>query len=349
MEEPSGDSALAAPAFGYIDFGVSRGLSREELMKAAGLRDELRADPDSRCSPFSYVILWKELVTRLPDVVVPVELVRSMPIEALGVTAQVLLRADDLAHAGALTSRFLQLSDTAMSMTWHERDDLVGYAIGHRPEVLAMRFPIELMLGIGFRLISAASAGTIQASEVTFSHAAGYPVAAYEQLFGAPVRFEQPLSAVWFPKAALATPFPNRDPIARRYLEAHAQHLLAAIPAAPAVPPLVTDVRDAILDELASSGADLARVAKRLAMSTRTLQRRLEEIDTSYQTLVDDVRASAARAMLRDRSRSIVDVAFELGYADLKGFYRAFKRWTGSTPAEWRTSGDHADGNRERR
>ena len=71
----------------------------------------------------------------------------------------------------------------------------------------------------------------------------------------------------------------------------------------------------------------------------RDLERRLEEAQTSYQDLVDDVRSSASRTMLRDRSRPIVDVAFELGYADLKGFYRAFKRWTGATPAEWRARG----------
>jgi AraC-like DNA-binding protein len=73
-------------------------------------------------------------------------------------------------------------------------------------------------------------------------------------------------------------------------------------------------------------------------MSTRTVQRRLEEHGTSYQDLVDDVRAAMARALLRDRARSIIDVAFELGYADLKGFYRAFRRWTGTTPAEFRVS-----------
>jgi len=340
MEEPSGDSALAAPAFGYVDVGVAHGLPREELMKAAGLRDELRADPDARCSPFAYVVLWKELITRLPNVVVPVELVRAMKTESLGVTAQVVLRADDVQHAGALIERFLKLTDTAMTMTWHERGDVAGWSIGHRPEVVAMRFPIELMIGVGFRLMSLAAGNAIPITEVTFAHAAGYPVAAYEELFGVPVRFGQAESALWFPKTALSTPFAGRDPVARYYLEARAMQLLEAIPASAApVPPIISDVRGAILQELASSGAELRRVPKRLALPTRSLQRRLEEVNTSYQELVDDVRASAARTMLRDRSRSIVDVAFELGYADLKGFYRAFKRWTGQTPAEWRATG----------
>jgi AraC-like DNA-binding protein len=129
-------------------------------------------------------------------------------------------------------------------------------------------------------------------------------------------------------------PLASSDPIARRYFEAYAQRLLEALEAAP--PPLVATIRVAIAVELATSGGELARVAKRVAMSTRTLQRRLEEAGTSYQDIVDGVRAGMARALLREKSRSIVDVAFELGYADLKSFYRAFRRWTDTTPADWR-------------
>jgi AraC-like DNA-binding protein len=112
--------------------------------------------------------------------------------------------------------------------------------------------------------------------------------------------------------------------------------MLSALPSPQ--PAVVAQIREAIVVELATSGADLARVAKRVAMSMRTVQRRLEEHQTSYQDVVDEVRAAMARTLLRDRARSIIDVAFELGYADLKGFYRAFRRWTGTTPAEWRIS-----------
>lgn len=336
MDDLASDTALAGPAFSYVDFGVAHGLSRAELLAAARLDEGLRADPDARCSPLSYVVLWKELISRLPEVVVPVELVRAIPATALGVTGQVVMRADDLAHATQLIERYLRLTDTAMTMTRPERGDLVGFAIAHRPEVMAMRYPIELMLGVGHRLLALAARSAVPVVEVAFAHRAGYPVAAYEALFGAPVKFEQPQTAIWIPKSAMTTPFPDRDPVARHYLEAHATQLLAAVPVVPAEPPIVAQVRAAILEELPASGAELARVAKRLAMSTRTLQRRLDEVGTGYQDLVDAVRASVACALLREPARSIFDVAFELGYADLKGFYRAFRRWTGATPAEWR-------------
>jgi len=332
-EHPA-DTALAGAAFAYVDFGVAHGLSRDKLLAAARLSDAMRGDPDARISTFSYVVLWKELVTALPDVVVPVELVRALDTEALGITAQVVLRADDLTHATHLIERFSRLTDTAMTFSRPERGDLIGFSIAHRPEVMAMRFPIELMLGMGFRLIGLASQGASPVTEVTFAHTPGYPVAAYEALFGVPVRFGAPESALWIPRAAITTPFAGRDPIARHYLEAHAEQMLAALP--PDAPPIVAQVREAILGELATSGAELSRVAKRVAMSTRTVQRRLEEAGTSYQDLVDSVRSTIACSLLRNRARSIVDVAFELGYADLKGFYRAFRRWTDTTPAEWR-------------
>ena len=199
-----------------------------------------------------------------------------------------------------------------------------------------MRFPIEVMLGTGYRMMCHAVGEPVALREVTFAHAAGYPVRAYEELFGAPVRFGATESALWLDRALVSRPLARRDPMTRRYLEAHAEQMLAH-PQVPQ-PPVVVQIREAVLIELATSGGELARVAKRVAMSTRTVQRRLEEAGTSYQDLVDDVRAAMARTLLRDRTRSIIDVAFELGYADLKGFYRAFRRWTGTTPAEWRAS-----------
>lgn len=328
------DSSLAGPAFAYVELGVAHGLPRDRLMAAAGLTEAMRRDPDARLSNIGYVLLWRELITGLPGVAIPVEAVRAMDASALGILGQVTLRADDVGHAAEIADRFMRLADTAVRRTRIERGDVVGFAIAHRPEVEAMRFPIEVMLGLGFRVIQHAARGEIALREVTFAHRAGYPVEAYEALFGAPVRFEAEHSALWLPREALAIPLPDRDPLIRRYLEAHAETLLAELPAA--APPFVAQVREAIAVELATSGAELARVARRLAASPRTVQRRLEEAGTSYQELVEDVRSTLARALLRDRSRSIIDVAFELGYADLKGFYRAFRRWTQTTPADWR-------------
>jgi AraC-like DNA-binding protein len=71
-------------------------------------------------------------------------------------------------------------------------------------------------------------------------------------------------------------------------------------------------------------------------MSSRTLQRRLADEGVAFAALVDEVRRELALELVRDRARPLGEVAFLLGYAELSPFLRAFRRWTGKTPAAWR-------------
>jgi AraC-like DNA-binding protein len=79
-------------------------------------------------------------------------------------------------------------------------------------------------------------------------------------------------------------------------------------------------------------------VAKQLAVSPRTLQRRLERAGTTFGALCDDARRAAALAQLRDPRVPIKEAAFRLGFSEPSTFYRAFRRWTGDTPANYRAS-----------
>jgi AraC-like DNA-binding protein len=85
-------------------------------------------------------------------------------------------------------------------------------------------------------------------------------------------------------------------------------------------------------------GTDVAAVARALHMSARTLQRRLEDEGTRFTEVLDRARLDVARRLLADPKQSLLDVAFRLGFADLATFSRAFKRWTGTPPGQWRRS-----------
>ena len=82
----------------------------------------------------------------------------------------------------------------------------------------------------------------------------------------------------------------------------------------------------------------LARVAATLFVSERTLKRRLQEEDASFQQLVDQVRLERAQDLLRSTTMNLSQIADALGYADAANFTRAFKRWTGSSPSHYRIS-----------
>ena len=85
-----------------------------------------------------------------------------------------------------------------------------------------------------------------------------------------------------------------------------------------------------------SGVATIDRVAERMATSVRTLQRRLRAAGLTYSDLVQEARRAAAQRMLAERRTGIGDVARALGYSDPAHFTRAFQRWTGSTPRDFR-------------
>jgi AraC-like DNA-binding protein len=97
-----------------------------------------------------------------------------------------------------------------------------------------------------------------------------------------------------------------------------------------------TGVRSLLAKTLASGESEAATLARRLAVSVRTLNRRLATEGQTLKTLRDDVRRELALAWLRDPGREIADVAFLLGFSESSAFHRWFRRVVGVTPGEFR-------------
>jgi AraC-like DNA-binding protein len=99
---------------------------------------------------------------------------------------------------------------------------------------------------------------------------------------------------------------------------------------------VVSRAKAVFIEQLASGEPSGADIARRLHMSRRTLQRKLAEAETSYQQLVDDTRREIALRYIDDRKMSVTDITFLLGFSGQSAFARAFKRWTGFSPTDYR-------------
>ena len=99
---------------------------------------------------------------------------------------------------------------------------------------------------------------------------------------------------------------------------------------------VVKAIRDAIMKRIAQGPPHIEEIAASCPLKTRTLQRRLAEVGTTYRRIVDEVRFEAARRLLKDPSLSLAKVASALGYSDPANFTRAFVRWSGMTPRVYR-------------
>jgi len=107
-------------------------------------------------------------------------------------------------------------------------------------------------------------------------------------------------------------------------------------PASSASDPLVRRLRAAIPEVLCRGDASLAGIARRMGTSSRTLQRRLQESGVSYTDVVDVVRADLGRRHVLERQLSYAQIASLLGFSQPSAFFRAFRRWTGTTPSVFR-------------
>ena len=151
--------------------------------------------------------------------------------------------------------------------------------------------------------------------------------------FGCEVRFGAAFDRMVLDERALGLPFVTHDASA---LEAMVPGLEAALVDRQAGRSFGDDVRVAIAHHLGGDRPTVARVARRLHVSARTLQRRLEEEHTSYQEQLTDVRRRTARRLLTHTSLDPVEVAFVLGFEEPNSFIRAFREWEGTTPGRWR-------------
>jgi AraC-like DNA-binding protein len=149
---------------------------------------------------------------------------------------------------------------------------------------------------------------------------------------GCPIDFDSRISTIALDSSILAQSVVNPDPVVEaamlRYIEDVNSRFVGD--------GTTGRVRQAILGALQAGEPTLDTVAQKVGTSPRTLQRRLRDEATSFQQVLDEVRREAALTHMRSRRATIDEVAFMLGFEKPSSFHRAFKRWTGLTPGEFR-------------
>ena len=175
----------------------------------------------------------------------------------------------------------------------------------------------------------------LTAREVRFSHAAPSDTRRHEELFRCPVLFERATTELIFSATDLTLPLRTANAGVNRILD---RYMTQALERLPNNESFVERVRVAVARTLRSAAPTLERTARELHASPRTVQRKLGEHGTSHTEVVDSVRREIAERLVAEKRMSITEIAFLLGFSDLSGFRRMYKRWTGMSPARARSS-----------
>lgn len=158
--------------------------------------------------------------------------------------------------------------------------------------------------------------------------------AALRRHFGCEIVFDAPIDQLVFPVSTFALPLVTADPNLLRVID---PKLEAALGVTRRPRTLLERVRVAICQRMTGERPSVARVAKDLALSARTLQRRLQDDGSSYQEVLDDVRLRTARRLLSRTRLRPEEIAFLLGFDEVNSFTRAFRTWEGVSPNGWRS------------
>jgi AraC-like DNA-binding protein len=157
-------------------------------------------------------------------------------------------------------------------------------------------------------------------------------VDAYERFFGCPIRFSAEENAF-----VLSAKDADRSlPSSNKQLAAVFDRMLTEELARLDKSDVIARCRATVLENLPAGEGSAKEAARQLHMSPRTLQRKLAEAQTTYVQLVDDTRKDLALRYIEDPRRSITDITFSLGFSQPSAFTRAFRRWTGLAPSEYR-------------
>lgn len=308
------------------------GLDPAPHVHAVGLDPEEVANPDARLPHGTVIELWNRAVEVTGNPAFGLRVAEVMDFSQFGVQGYAFLTAPTLGDGLQAILRFHRLTHDAARVTLEMSSDEACYRhtlpAEHRLPAAAAQFVMAVPV-----LAARVSTGRVAARSVRFQHPAPADRSDYDRVLGVPVTFSQPHNEVVFPREALALPHQSADPALRAILERHGEAILAATPR---MDNFADRVRSMLAEELQGGNPSADHIANRLRMSTRTLGRRLRDLGTSHRELLEQLRRNLAERYLGDLELSIGEVAFLLGYSEPSAFHRAFKRWTGLTPAEVR-------------
>lgn len=308
-------------------------LDRAELLFTAGISEEQIADPDSRVPVEGTIRLWRRVADLVDDPDIGLEVGSHLRLRNSGVVGYAMLHSETLLGSLRRLVRYAKLINQRAEVILEDLGDRWRFVALHQPLIPGFRQPVdEGIAGLmtGFQQIVGRD---LVAAELHFNYPRPASTAAHRKLLGPNLTFDQPRPAIvlWSRDVDSATVAP--DPTLSSYLDELAEVHLEALPR---IDSYAAKVSHAIWPHLSEGSLSIEEVAAKLAISTRSLQRRLREEGTSFAQVVDDLRREKSLLLLRDANLAVYEIGYLLGYSDPSTFHRAFRRWQGTSPSQYR-------------
>lgn len=268
----------------------------------------------------------------LRDPALGLRLGRAMRLEHLGALGYALQSCENLGQALICLERYHRLVHDLNPIQHQMRGPLIEIKWGisrGKPGALFDETGISGLCKLAEQLCGK----KMPLMQIDFVNPRPSDIGVYQSHFNCPVQFGQMATKLVVPTEVMATPLVKPDPLLLKLMEVHVNGAMSHLPDDS---DLVEVVRRVIVNLTKEGVPELEQVAQELRLSPRALYQSLTEQGVSFRDLRESALQQLAEERLRNPKMTLAEIAQTLGYSEQSAFTRAFKRWTGLTPTQWR-------------
>ncbi|MEZ5378486.1 MAG: AraC family transcriptional regulator [Acidimicrobiales bacterium] len=308
----------------------SRGVDPQPLLDASGITRTQLADPEARLPLAASTRLWQHAVEATGDDGFGIEVSRHVTAGSFHAMGSAFLTSASLRLALERVARFSRITADVARGTVEETDGEFSLVIGWR-SARERPAPAALDAVLAAIVRSARSLLGRELAPIALRLERPQPLAVdrFERFFGCPIEFAATENRLTFAVADADRPIPGGNERLASVSDAVVADYLAGLEP----DTFLDDIRACLADALSAGEPALAVIASELAMSPRTLQRRIGEHGTTFRGVVADTRLGLATALLTN-GVSVTETSLRVGFSETAAFSRAFRRWTGHAPSQ---------------
>jgi AraC-like DNA-binding protein len=306
------------------------------ILAKAGLKVETLDDPTLRLEVAAQIKVLNLAAAELDDQLLGFHLARSFELGQIGLSYYVMASSEQLSDALRNAERYSGIVNEGVRLHF-TLDKSATIALDYMGvDRRSDRHQAEFWLVTLIRICRQVTETRLAPLQLKVRHGSVGRTEEFKSFFGQDMAFEQDADAIIFPAQTASLPIVGRDVHLNELLRQYADKALARQPDSQAS--FRCAVENVIPQLLPHGRARTAEVARQLGMSLRTLSRKLHDEGATYAEILDELRAALAMRYLRESELPVSEIAWLLGYMEISSLTHAFKRWTGMTPRQFRSS-----------
>ncbi|MDB6085266.1 MAG: Transcriptional regulator, AraC family [Gammaproteobacteria bacterium] len=313
----------------------ARHMDTDSLLERVGLSPGLLEVPQARVSAKHYGELWRLVALTLDDEFFGQDS-RRMKAGSFAMLVHAVLGCKNLGQALDRSLRFygLILDDIGGSLAREAAEASIilrERVAGAPPRVFGHEVLLMLLHGVACWLVGR----RIPILRARFGYPEPPHSAEYRLMYCTDLSYDSSHTAIVFAADYLNLPIVQNERSVKEFLRTAPESILVKYKNGSS---LSARIRRRLRQQLPADVPDFDTLAAELNMTTATMRRRLHEEGASYQGIKDQLRRDLAIGYLSHSDRSVIDIALELGFSERSAFHRAFRKWTGASPGEFRRS-----------